>query len=144
MGSPKASKTDQHTLDGMHSSDNMVRANKRLFRKLNLILHSSPSHTLRAIHSTGTKQNLNDRKDRRIDFVMQQIMERLNHNHPVCSGRPRNELTRRRSVIPLNADTAFDDNLERLENKDIPIPRYLHEIAERLLTGPEVFVFDSW
>ncbi|KAF8718329.1 hypothetical protein AX14_011893 [Amanita brunnescens Koide BX004] len=86
----------------------------------------------------------NDRKDRRIDFVMQQIMERLNHDHPVCSGRPRNELSRRRSVLPLNADTAFDDNLERLENKDIPIPRYLHEIAERLLSGPEVFVFDSW
>jgi hypothetical protein len=74
---------------------------------------------------------------------MQQVMEVLNHDHPICSGCRLAE-NRRYNVIPLNITSAFDDSVEILKAKDVPVPRYLHDIAERLLLGPDVFKIVGW
>jgi hypothetical protein len=82
-----------------------------------------------------------DDKDRRIDLVMCRVMEAVNHDHPVCSGH---RLTDNKlfNVIPL-AEEAFDDDLEGLIEKEIPVPKYLRDL-EVLLSGPEIFKFAGW
>lgn len=84
-----------------------------------------------------------DDLDGRIDFVIQEVIAVLNNDHPLFIGSRLGD-EERRSIIPINTDSAFDDNLERLKEKDIPVPRYLRNFAEKLLYGPDVFEFVGW
>jgi hypothetical protein len=39
---------------------------------------------------------------------------------------------------------AIDNDREMLEAKDLSPPRYLAQLAEPLMSGPDIFEFRSW
>ncbi len=82
-----------------------------------------------------------DGKGSRIDRVMWAI-ETVHYDQPVCSGYRLTD-NKRFNVIPL-AEESFDDDLERLREKEIPVPEDLRALSEFLLSGPEIFKFAAW
>jgi len=88
--------------------------------------------------------SIDDDNDRAIDGVIHEVLGFIDRDtNPTCRGIRCDSTHKDKLVIMLRAD-AMDNDREVLEAKDLSPPRYLAQLAEPLLSGPEVFVFKCW
>jgi hypothetical protein len=84
-----------------------------------------------------------DDKDHRIDGVMQRVMLSVDREeHWICGAYPLDGPRKLTNVISFGKES-FGDDLEGLQQREIPIPRYMLKM-EAVLTGPKVFLFKEW
>ena len=89
--------------------------------------------------------NATDDQDRRIDSIINQVMESVDRDeHWLVGAYPLEGPREAINVISLGED-AFGDDAEELARRELPIPKYLQTPRMQLvLSGPRVFIFQDW
>ena len=87
--------------------------------------------------------SIDNDNDGRIDDVIYRVLEFIDRDtNPTC--RARRCGTREEAMVILLRVDAIDNDRETLEAKDLSPPRYLAQLAEPLMSGPDIFEFKSW
>ena len=81
-----------------------------------------------------------DDKDHRIDGVMQKVMLSVDRQEHWLCGAYNLDGPRKLTNV---GEESFGDDLEELQQKEIPIPQYMLKM-KTALTGPQVFLFKEW
>jgi len=84
-----------------------------------------------------------DDNDGRIDDVVYGVLDFIDRDtNPTCMARRCD--TRESALVIMLRPEAMNIDREALEAKDLDPPRYLAQLAEPLMSGPDIFEFRSW
>lgn len=83
-----------------------------------------------------------DDKEHGIDGVMERVTLSVDCEEQVCGVHALDGPRKLINVISLGEES-FGDDMQQLQQKEIPIPRYMLKM-ETVLTGPKVLIFKEW